>query len=137
MNIRYAQGSDVDELIRYDKHISRNEAEISVELKRVYIAEDNGRFIGWLRYNMFWDSIPFMNMLYIFENYRGKGVGRHMALLWETDMAKRGYKTLMTSTQSNESAQGFYYRLGYECIGGFRLEGEFYEMILSKDVGGK
>ena len=35
-----------------------------------------GRNLGWLRWNLFWDEIPFMNMLYVLEHSRGVGLGR-------------------------------------------------------------
>lgn len=42
------------------------------------IAKDqDNKIIGWLRYSYFWDNIPFMNMLYINENYRNKGIGKN------------------------------------------------------------
>jgi len=34
-----------------------------VQRGRILIAEDNGNPIGWLRWGLFWDEIPFMNML--------------------------------------------------------------------------
>ncbi|HXQ32508.1 MAG TPA: hypothetical protein VN843_00665 [Anaerolineales bacterium] len=38
--------------------------------------------IGWMRYGYFWDSIPFMNMLTVIENYRGRGMGTGLAIYW-------------------------------------------------------
>ena len=39
---------------------------------------DNNNFIGWLRFNLFWDNIPFLNMLYFLEEYRRKGYGKQL-----------------------------------------------------------
>ena len=133
MNIRFAQNKDVEILARYDRHISKEEIENSILRKYVYIAEDNGWFLGWLRYNLFWDSIPFMNMLYILEGYRDMGIGRRIVAFWENEMSRHGYKIFMTSTQADESAQHFYFKIGYEAIGGFRLGSEPYEIIFAKN----
>ena len=48
-------------------------------------------FIGWLRFNLFWDNIPFMNMLYFLEDYREKGYGSQLASFWEQEMKKSKY----------------------------------------------
>lgn len=132
MLIRHAELKDLKYLERYDKHIARNELETAVHLHRILIAEENAYFAGWLRYNLFWDNTPFMNMLYLLEEYRGRGFGRALVSFWEREMARQGYATVMTSTQADEYAQHFYVKLGYEAVGGFRLPGDSYELILAK-----
>lgn len=134
MKIRYAKDMDMELFIEHEKHISKEEVRNAIQRHRIYLAEENSRFVGWLRYNLFWDSIPFMNLLYILDQERGKGFGRQLVAFWEKDMLRQGYETLLTSTQSNEYAQHFYFRLGYQAIGGFRLEGECYEVIFSKNL---
>ena len=63
--IRYADERDFDILSKYDKHIELPELKNSINAKRVLIMLNDNDFIGWLRFNLFWDNIPFMNMLYI------------------------------------------------------------------------
>lgn len=41
-------------------------------------------------------------------------------MYWENEMKQQGYETLMTSTRADEYAQHFYFKLGYEVVGGFR-----------------
>ena len=134
MNIRTAQLDDSPALARLDKHISRQELEHSIRLGRVHVAEKQGKFIGWLRYNLFWDNTPFMNLLYVLEGSRGNGCGRALVEYWEEQMKQAGYETVMTSTQSNECAQHFYHKLGYAAVGGFLPPGEAYELILAKKL---
>ena len=132
MDIRFAENKDLNLLYKNDKHISKEEIQSSIRRNRIYIAEDNGAFVGWMRYNLFWDSIPFMNMLYVMEEYRGRGYGRQIVMHWENEMKQQGYKMFMTSTQADEYAQHFYFKLGYEAVGGFRLEDDPYEVIFAK-----
>lgn len=134
MRIRHADISDIDIISEYDKHISKAEIKNSISLDRIYIAEENGRFIGWLRYNLFWDNTPFMNLLYIFEEHREKGFGKTLVGFWENEMSLLGYKTVMTSAQSDEYAQHFYSKLGYKAIGGFCPCEESYDLIFSKTL---
>ena len=121
-------------LKKHDHHISAQELENSIRLGRVYIAEEQGTFVGWLRYNLFWDNTPFMNLLYILDSHRGRGFGRLLVEHWEARMKRAGYGLVITSTQSNEYAQHFYNRMGYTAAGGFLLSGEPYELILEKKL---
>ncbi len=134
MDIRTARPDDIPALREHDRHISERELGHSVRLGRVYVAEEQGQFAGWLRYNLFWDNTPFMNLLYVLDGFRGKGYGRLLVEHWEGRMRDAGCQTVMTSTQSNEYAQHFYNRLGYAAIGGFLLPCEAYELILAKKL---
>lgn len=129
--IRYADERDFDILSKYDIHINASELKKSIDDKRVLIMF-NDEFIGWLRFGFFWDSIPFMNMLYFLEEHRGKGYGGQLVGFWEKEMRDRQYKTVMTSTQSNEQAQFFYRKNGYTDCGSLLLPDEPLEIIMLK-----
>lgn len=75
-----------------------------------------------------------MNMIWVDEQYRGKGVGKQVVLLWEDQMKQNGFKLVMTSTQANEEAQHFYRNLGYRDAGCLLLENEPMEIILTKKL---
>lgn len=134
MDIRIAQLSDFKLLENYDKHIGKDILLKQIEDKHIIIAEEDSSFLGWLRYNLFWDSIPFMNMLFFLDEYRRKGYGTVLALEWEKSVKMQGYNSVMTSTQANEYAQHFYRKLGYKDIGGFALPDEPLELILLKHI---
>ena len=134
MSIRIAKLSDLHFLKRYDKHISETELRNAIIQKHIFIAETNGKTVGWLRYNYFWDNTPFMNMLFILSEYRGNQYGTNLISYWEAQMKRVGFHVVMTSTQANECAQHFYHKLGYNTIGGFLMENEPYELILSKEL---
>lgn len=132
--IRFATNDDLEFLSKYDHHINRDELFNSITLKRIIILEENNLTIGWLRYNLFWDNTPFMNMLYILDGYRMMGYGNKVVNFWEIEMKKMGYNLLMTSTQANENAKHFYRKLGYSDVGGFTPFNEEYEIILMKKI---
>ena len=132
MNVRYAEGSDLEIISAHDAHISREELSCSISRNRVFLAEENGEFLGWMRYSLFWDNTPFLNMLFLLERWRGQGAGRRMMTVWESEMKALGYRLIMTSTASNECAQHFYEKLGYRAVGSFLPEGEPLELIFSK-----
>lgn len=133
--IRYAVENDFELLIKYDKHICETELRDCIKAKRVLIMFSDNIFIGWLRFNLFWDNIPFMNMLYFLEDYRGKGYGSQLVTFWEREMLKNKHKMVLTSTQSNERAQFFYRKIGYADCGSLLLPDEPLEIILLKNLG--
>ncbi len=130
--IRYAGREDVKVLERYDRHISAGEVRNAVDRGGILLMEKQGVFVGWLRYNLFWDNTPFMNMLYFLEEYRGKGYGTELVHFWEAEMWGKGYDMVLTSTQSDEQAQFFYRKNGYTDCGALLLPGEPLEILLLK-----
>ena len=99
---------------------------------RVYIAWEADAPVGWLRWGLFWDNTPFMNLLFVLPQARGQGVAAALVARWEADMHAQGYGVVMTSTASDEDAQGLYRHLGYRAVGGFLPEGEPYELMFAK-----
>ena len=134
MKIRIAEKADIERLIEYDEHIESKELESIILLGRVLIAEEGEKLVGWLRWNLFWDNTPFINMLFLLEEYRYKGYGKAIINYWETLMRQYGYTLVMTSTLSNETAQHFYRKLDYMDSGALLLPGEALEIIFTKQL---
>lgn len=133
--IRYADDNDFELLSKYDKHICEKELRNCIKAKRIMLMFNYGIFIGWLRFNLFWDNIPFMNMLYFLEGYRRKGYGSRLVSFWEKEMLENRYKMVLVSTQSNEEAQFFYRNIGYKDCGSLLMPDEPLEIILLKPLG--
>lgn len=132
--IRYAKEDDIDLILNYDKHISKDELANIIKSNRIILMFIDNKFVGWLRYNLFWDNTPFMNMLYFLDNERGKGYGKQLVTFWENEMKKLNYKFVLTSTQSNEKAQFFYRKLNYKDSGSLILPDEPLEIIFYKKI---
>ena len=131
---RYAAEHDIDLLTNLDKHITPTELRNSVALNRVLLMCDGDRVIGWLRYNLFWDNTPFMNMLYIIDGERGNGCGSELVACWENSMKELGYDKVITSTQSDERGLFFYRKHGYKDCGCLLLPGETAEILFYKSL---
>ena len=132
--IRYANIEDLEIIHKHDKHITREELVNSIKYHRILVMYEKDIFIGWLRYNLFWDNTPFMNMLYFLDEYRRKGYGTKLISFWEQEMKKKGYDFVLTSTQSNEEGKFFYRKMGYQDIGSFTLPTEPSEIVLYKKL---
>ena len=134
MKIRIARKEDAKLILEYDKHIAESELQQSILSSRVIIAEYDNKIVGWLRWNLFWDNTPFMNMLYLIDGYQSKGYGKKLVIFWEKLMKESNYKMVMTSTLSNENAQHFYRKLNYIDSGSLLLKGEALEIIFTKEL---
>lgn len=112
--IKYATKEDANFWFTLDAHMSEKEYYLKVNENRAYIIYDDHKPIGIMRYNLFWDNLPFLTMIHLDESYQGKGFGKEAMLFWENEMRNLGYGVVMTSTQADEEAQYFYRKLGYK-----------------------
>lgn len=117
--IRYVRMEDKSFWYSLDRHLPEEEFDGKVRDKRGYVLEEDGKPVGLLRYNLFWDNTPFCTLLFVDWAYQKKGYGRLLMEHWEADMKEKGYGMLLTSTQADEEAQHFYRKLGYKDCGGF------------------
>ena len=88
-----------------------------MERREILVLGHDDRRAGFLRFGHFWDEIPFMNLLWVQEGSRGRGLGTRLVSFWEDEMRESGHEMVMTSTLSNERAQHLYRRLGYRDCG--------------------
>ena len=72
IEIRYVRPEDKEFWYSLDKHLPEIEFDSKVSHKRGYVLSEGNNPIGLLRYNFFWDNIPFCTMLFIDWKYRGK-----------------------------------------------------------------
>lgn len=135
MTIRNAEPGDLPWLTAHDPHIAPDELEILLSLRRVLVCEDGGAPVGWLRWNLFWDNTPFLNLIFLLPGFRRQGFGQTLLRFWETEMSAQGYSRLLTSTQSNEEAQHFYRALGYTDAGVLLLPDEAAELFFLRELG--
>ena len=116
-NIQYATNTDIPIWSNFDEHISKSELLLKISIKRCYILKNDDLIIGVMRYNLFWDSIPFLTMINLDVGFHGNGHGRQALEHWENEMRSLGFHCVMTSTQADENSQNFYRKLGYKDTG--------------------
>jgi ribosomal protein S18 acetylase RimI-like enzyme len=135
MRIELATEADYPYILDRDKHLLESLIVPKINGKEIYILRNQeGANIGWMRYGYFWDNTPFMNMIWIDEEYRNNGLGKNAVLFWENEMKRKGRELVMTSTLANEEAQHFYRKLGYRDAGCLLLENEPLEILLTKAI---
>ena len=70
INIRFVENNDYLQLKKHDNYIFEKIIREKIENKEKLEMENNGKIIDWLRHNLFWDNISFMNMIYFLEECR-------------------------------------------------------------------
>jgi GNAT superfamily N-acetyltransferase len=131
---RVASQSDLPFLCEVDRHVSSEVLADVVSMGRVLVAELDGTAAGCLRWGLFWDAVPFMNLLFVVQECRGQRVGTTLVETWEGAQLAAGHAFVLTSTVSAETAQHLYRRLGYVDTGALLLPDEPTELILRKDL---
>lgn len=116
-SIRYANNADSAFWHSLDQHLPQSEFERKVRDKMGYVISCGEEPVGVMRYNLFWDAIPFLTMIYFKDTRRGQGFGKQAMQHWESEMRSLGHKIVMTSTQADEDAQHFYRKIGYKDTG--------------------
>src|SRR4051812_22271452 len=83
VSTRIAGESDLPFLGEADRHVSPEALAHLVSMDRVLLAEVDGVAVGCLRWGLFWDLVPFMNLLFVVPERRRQGVGSTLVEAWE------------------------------------------------------
>jgi len=134
IEIKYVTCDDREFWLSLDKHLTDAEFDKKVRDGQGYVLTVDGRRAGLLRYNLFWDNTPFCTRLFVAEKYQNRGYGSALLHYWEKEMKALGYGWLLVSTQSDESAQHFYRKLGYKDCGSLLAPNQPTELFLSKTM---
>jgi GNAT superfamily N-acetyltransferase len=134
VSTRVASDSDLPFLCETDKHLPRHDQEQVVSLGQVMVADVDGAAVGLLRWGLFWDQVPFMNLLWVVPERRGHRIGTTLVEAWESSQLAAGHDLVLTSTMSSETSQHLYRRLGYVDCGALLLPDEPAELILRKSL---
>jgi ribosomal protein S18 acetylase RimI-like enzyme len=134
MRVAFAGLDDLDFLVAEDHHINRDVIRAKIARREVMVAHVEDRRVGFLRHGYLWDEIPFMNLLWVEEQSRGKGYGTQLVSFWESEMRKLGHDSVMTSSLSSERAQHLYRRLGYVDVGSLLMPDEPLEIVFLKEL---
>ena len=131
----YATMEDKPHFCNEWENLPDNEYEPKIRDKRCYVIRFEDKPIGYMRYNLIFDFVPFLTCFYIDDTHQGKGFGKKAMEHWETEMRSLGYKMIMVSTQVDENGQHFYRKLGYKDMGSIIMDISPYEQPLELFLG--
>lgn len=118
MEIKTVTDMDKEFVMSIDKHVDDISYKNRVYTKSGYVLWEDNQRIGLMSHCVLWDNLPFLNFIFVKEEYRGKGFAKQAITSWENEMKDQGYKMTLISTQADEGAQHLYRKLGYIDCGG-------------------
>lgn len=84
----------------------------------VLVARSSGSAVGYLIYQVWWGNTPFLALIRVLPEFRGKGLGKKLLTLCEEKLKKEGYEALISSSErSNAEGNAFHHKMGFEPIG--------------------
>jgi N-acetylglutamate synthase-like GNAT family acetyltransferase len=136
LTIRFATLDDLH-FVAQDQYIPFDIVKRKIELQEVIIAEINSEPVGYLRLEYLWSAIPYIALIRVAAEHRGKGVGKAMLRYTEDQLREKGHEELYSSSQVNEAeAQRWHRGEGFEecgMIAGIN-EGGIGELIFRKQL---
>ena len=117
------------------ENLPDDEFESKIRDKRCYVMRYAGKAIGYMRYNLIFDFIPFLTCMAIEESFQKQGHGTKAMAQWEEEMRQLGHKMVMVSTQVDEEGQHFYRKLGYKDMGSIVMDIPPYQQPLEMFLG--
>lgn len=116
--LKIVTDADKDFVMSVDRHMDDTGYAGLVYTKSGYVIWKEKERIGIMVHCILWGHLPFLNLIFIKEEYRRKGFAKQAISDWETEMKQRGYQMTLISTQADEGAQHLYRKLGYLDCGG-------------------
>ncbi|CAN5572796.1 hypothetical protein BH24DEI1_BH24DEI1_00150 [soil metagenome] len=117
-NVRFARPSDIPTLKALDPWPRERAWRHKVEAQEVIALELTGRVAGLARYAVLWTTVPFLELIFIEEPYRGKGHSRRMLEFLKAHLRKEGYVALLSSSQTDEPRpQAWHVHMGFRSNG--------------------
>ena len=88
--------------------------------------------IGFLKFSILWETLPFIEVIWLTEPSRGQRLGTRAVQEWEQEMQAKGFDLVLSSTAADEAAQHFWRKLGYTDCGSLTVRGKPAEIFLQK-----
>jgi len=136
LTVRFATLDDL-QFVHQDRYIAADVVRRKIEWQEVIVAEINGNLVGYLRLEYLWSVTPYIGLVRVAREHRGKGIGKAMLRYTEEYIREKGYEALYSSSQVNEAeAQEWHRGAGFkECgmIAGIN-EGGIGEVFFRKEL---
>src|SRR5687768_13674942 len=127
--LRMAVPEDLNFLRAFAEPPSIDILEAQIRDGRLRIVEWEGKPIGFIKFYALWETLPFIEVIALLKSERRRGHGTRAVRAWENEMASRGFDLALTSTQSDESAQHFWRKVGYRDCGALTVRNKPAELF--------
>jgi N-acetylglutamate synthase-like GNAT family acetyltransferase len=137
ITIRFGSQLDSSDVFTGDQHVSEHILNWKLKNQEIILAKDDEDLIGYLRLEYLWSKYPYIGLIMVHPDYRGKGLGKRLLKYVEEHLKSKGIKTIYSSSQVNEAdPQEWHRKMGFkECgiINGIN-EGKIGEIFFVKEL---
>jgi ribosomal protein S18 acetylase RimI-like enzyme len=117
LTTRFAISSDLD-FVRQDQHLLPEIVRRKIEWREVIVAEFDESPAGYLRLEYLWSKVPYIALIHVSPEYRGRGIGGALLAFVEGFLRAAGHTALYSSSQANEAEpQAWHRHAGFEECG--------------------
>lgn len=115
--VRFASQSDLESCFVFDKSDRQDIIENKIDMHEIILVERCGEVIGYLKLEYIWSKLPYISLIFIKTEFRGKGIGSLMLNYLIEFLQLNGFRTLLSSSQVNETEPQMWHRkMGFvEC----------------------
>lgn len=115
--IRIALPEDA-EFLQSNCYISEEIIRRKIEWKEFFIAELDGKLIGFLQLEYLWSLVPYIALIGVLSKYQKQGVGKSLLKFTENFLRDKNHKALYSSSQADEPEPQMWHRhVGFEECG--------------------
>ena len=116
--LRLATSEDAAACVRFDYHPDEARMRRWCEDGTIFVAELDGRLVGYLRLEFLWGHLPYIALIRLDEDRRGRGLGTRLLGFVEDHLRVLGKTMLLSSSQVDEPRpQAWHRKVGFVEIG--------------------
>ncbi|WP_207910928.1 GNAT family N-acetyltransferase [Paenibacillus albiflavus] len=118
IEVRFGRLEDLEDVINGDQSVADHILKWKLENQEIILAEENKELVGYLRLEYLWSKYPYIGLIIVNPEYRGRGIGKRMLEYSQDYLTSKGLKSLYSSSQVNESEpQKWHRKMGFEECG--------------------
>lgn len=118
VEIKYATKDDLDVCHVFDKYNTNEVLLEKIQRDMVILAWLDKSCAGYLRWDWFWNRLPYLSLIQVNAQERNKGVGFKLINNWQQTLKEQNFDFILSSSQKNEpSAINWHLRQGFQQIG--------------------
>jgi ribosomal protein S18 acetylase RimI-like enzyme len=134
--LRPAQDTDFAFLRDFTNAPPDDQLRAQIRDGRLRIIESNEGPAGFIKFYVLWEVLPFIEVIIVRNDCRGRGIGGAAVRSWEEEMSARSFQIAIVSTAADETAQNFWRRVGYQNCGSLALPGRPLELFMYRNISG-
>lgn len=118
LSVSFAEMHDLDWIVKNDSHIPKETIERKLRAQEYLIAKLSGETVGCIRFGLLWSMITFIELIWVEDRFRSRGIGRELIRCLEDHARSRGERMIMSSSQADEpDSQAFHRKIGFRDAG--------------------